>query len=56
MPQEQSQQSGEPPIGQCVVCGEPVTRADPGTLRFSPETGALTHVHARCEADAASKD
>ncbi len=50
MPQEQSQKSGEPPIGECTVCGELVTRNDPGTLRFSPASGAMSHVHDRCEA------
>jgi hypothetical protein len=49
MPQEQSQKSGEPPIGECAVCGEPVTREDPGTLKFSLASGAMTHVHTRCE-------
>jgi hypothetical protein len=55
MPQEQSQKSGEPPIGECAVCGELVTRDDPGTLRFSPASGAMTHVHDRCEAPRASE-
>jgi hypothetical protein len=49
MPQEQSQTSGEPPFGECVVCGEPVTREDPGTLTFSLASGVMTHVHTRCE-------
>jgi hypothetical protein len=49
MPQEQSQKSGEPPLGECAVCGEPVTREDPGTLRFSPSSGSITHIHTRCE-------
>lgn len=50
MAQEQSQKSGEPPIGECAVCGEPVTREDPGALQFSLSTGAMTHVHTRCQA------
>jgi hypothetical protein len=49
MAQEQSQKSGEPPIGQCSVCGEPVTATDPGSLVFSAATGAMTHVHTRCK-------
>ncbi len=49
MPQQQSQKSGEPPIGECAVCGEPVTREDPGALKFSPASGAMSHVHTRCE-------
>jgi len=52
MPQEQSQKSGEPPIGECAVCGERVTPDDPGTLQFSPSTGAIAQVHARCRAEA----
>jgi len=47
MPQEQSQKSGDPPIGECSVCGEKVTREDPGTLEFSLATGSMTHVHDR---------
>lgn len=50
MPQEQSQRSGEPPIGQCAVCGKPVTREDPGALQFSLSSGAMSHVHDRCQA------
>jgi hypothetical protein len=49
MAQEQSQKSGEPPIGECAVCGEPVTREDPGTLQFSLSSGAMSHVHTRCQ-------
>jgi hypothetical protein len=49
VPQEQSQKSGEPPIGECAVCGRRVTRDDPGTLRFSPSSGVMTHIHTRCE-------
>jgi hypothetical protein len=48
MPQEQAQKSGDPPLGQCAVCGEPVTRDDPGKLEFSTATGSMTHVHERC--------
>jgi hypothetical protein len=51
MPQEQSQKSGDPPIGTCAVCGKAVTREDPGTLRFSSADGALSHVHTRCQPD-----
>jgi hypothetical protein len=54
MPQEQSQKSGEPPIGECAVCGEPVTREDPGVLQFSRSSGAMSHVHTRCQAGTAS--
>lgn len=50
MAQEQSQKSGEPPIGECSVCHEPVTRTDPGTLAFSTSTGTMSNVHTRCEA------
>ena len=53
MAQEQSQKSGEPPIGQCSVCDEPVTATDPGSLVFSAATGAMTHVHTRCKGAAA---
>lgn len=53
MAQEQSQKSGEPPIGQCSVCSEPVTATDPGSLTFSASTGAMTHVHTRCKPGAA---
>ena len=49
MAQEQSQKHGEPPIGQCTVCGDPVTRDDPGALTFSAATGSMTHVHTRCK-------
>jgi hypothetical protein len=49
MPQEQSQKSGEPPIGECAVCGEPVTQEDPGTLQFSPSSGVMANVHTRCQ-------
>jgi hypothetical protein len=56
MPQQQSQKSGEPPIGQCSVCGEPVTRDDPGTLRFSAASGTMANVHTRCEDGAASDE
>jgi len=49
MAQEQSQKSGEPPIGQCSVCAEPVTATDPGSLTFSAATGAMAHVHTRCK-------
>ncbi len=54
MPQQQSQKSGEPPIGECAVCGKKVTTDDPGTLRFSAATGTMSNVHTRCEADAPS--
>ena len=49
MAQEQSQKHGEPPIGQCTVCGDPVTRDDSGALTFSAATGSMTHVHTRCK-------
>jgi hypothetical protein len=49
MPQEQSQKSGDPPLGECAVCGEAVTREDPGTLKFALASGAMTQVHTRCE-------
>ncbi len=48
MPQQQSQKSGEPPIGTCAVCGEPVTATDPGTLQFTVDSGEMRHVHDRC--------
>ncbi len=50
MPQEQSQKSGDPPLGKCAVCDEPVTAADPGRLQLSAATGSMTHVHDRCRA------
>ena len=53
MAHEQSQKSGEPPIGECSMCHEPVTRTDPGTLAFSTSTGTMSHVHTRCEAGSA---
>jgi len=49
MPQQQSQKSGEPPIGECAVCGRAVTRDDPGKLRFDASDGTMAHVHDRCE-------
>ena len=49
MAQEQSQKSGEPPIGECAVCAQPVTATDPGLLTFSPTSGAMAHVHTRCK-------
>jgi hypothetical protein len=48
MPQQQPQQSGEPPIGSCSVCGEPVTLEDPGRLEFSVASGEMRNVHDRC--------
>ena len=48
MPQEQSHKSGDPPIGRCVVCEEPVTIEDPGKLQVSAATGSMAHVHDRC--------
>ena len=56
MPQEQSQKSGDPPIGQCAECGEPVTAADPGKLRFSLSSGSMRHVHDRCADGAATPE
>jgi hypothetical protein len=56
MPQEQSQKSGEPPIGTCAVCGEPVTREDPGTLEFELSSGAMSHAHTRCRSGTAPGD
>jgi len=56
MPQEQSQKSGEPPIGECALCGAPVTRDDPGKLQFSPSTGSMTHVHTRCQSRAPGEE
>jgi hypothetical protein len=52
MPQEQSQKSGDPPLGRCTVCNEPVTAEDPGKVRFSASTGSMAHVHDRCRAPA----
>jgi len=51
MPQEQSQKSGDPPIGVCAVCGDRVTRDDPGVLQYSPSTGSMAHVHTRCRSE-----
>jgi hypothetical protein len=48
MPQEQSQKNNDPPLGQCAVCEEPVTKTDPGKLQFSTATGTMSHVHDRC--------
>ncbi len=48
MPQQQSQKSGEPPLGTCSVCGEPVTAQDPGKLEFAVDSGDMRHVHDRC--------
>jgi hypothetical protein len=59
MPQQQPHrnpsESGDPPIGECAVCEEPVTRDDPGTLTFVASTGSMATVHDRCQpgADAA---
>jgi hypothetical protein len=53
MPQEQSQKSGEPPIGECAVCHEPVTRTDPGVLLFSPTEQTMRNVHTRCQSSTA---
>jgi len=49
VPQEQSQKSGEPPIGECAVCHEPINRTDPGVLRFSPTDQTMRNVHTRCQ-------
>lgn len=49
MPQEQNQKSGEPPIGECAVCGKPVTKGDPGKLQLSASSGSMSHVHDRCQ-------
>jgi hypothetical protein len=54
VPQEQSKKNEDPPIGQCAECGEPVTAADPGKLRFSLTSGSMTHVHDRCAEGGAS--
>jgi hypothetical protein len=56
MPQQQAQKSGDPPLGACAVCGEPVTRDDPGRLQFSATSGRMTQVHDRCRAEAATHD
>jgi hypothetical protein len=46
--QQQTDRSGEPPLGQCVVCGQPVTRDDPGKIQFDATDGRMTNVHIRC--------
>jgi hypothetical protein len=53
MPQQQSQRDGEPPLGSCAECGEPITREDPGRLELTVESGAMRHVHDRCRAQQA---
>jgi hypothetical protein len=50
---QQPGQSGDPPLGQCAVCGEPVTRDDPGRLRMTVSTGRMSNVHTRCESEEA---
>lgn len=50
-PHRNPSESGDPPIGECAVCGEPVTRADPGTLTFVASTGSMATVHDRCRSD-----
>jgi hypothetical protein len=49
MPQQQPDRMSDPALGRCVVCGQPVTRDDPGRIRFVSATGEMTNVHARCE-------
>jgi hypothetical protein len=47
-PHRNPSEGGDPPLGQCAVCGEPVTREDPGTVTFSAATGRMANVHDRC--------
>lgn len=60
MPQQQPHrnpsESGDSPLGQCSVCGEAVTREDPGTVTFSATTGKMANVHDRCAAGGGGGD
>ena len=49
MGQQQSDRSSDPPLGRCAVCGEPVTRDDPGRIRVTQSTGRMANIHFRCE-------
>lgn len=55
MPQQQPDRSGEPPLGRCTVCGEAVTRDDPGRMTFVQSSGQMTNVHTRCESGEAAE-